>query len=212
LTAYKDGSTTSPASVHAATQLLRRLKWLRFEGNISDIVQSSDFILKDDLWYDEAIINKMEKIVVKNVVGARPYADIFDRPILRCRAPRKGASHLAPWDNHASISFFSSALEAAQELSFGSKRVRHTHGIDDVQIANNIAHSAAGEKTESYNYLWSWEDTAGEIQRNLERQKSTESFLQFPPQNRAIAGFGLVLGGLCACDTTTDDIIEEYDD
>ena len=47
--------------------------------------------------------------------------------------------------------------------------------IDDIMIANNIANSANGDKTESYNYWWSWQDAAGEIQRNLERMRSSDS-------------------------------------
>jgi hypothetical protein len=47
--------------------------------------------------------------------------------------------------------------------------------IDDIMIANNIANSANGDQTESYNYWWSWQDAAGEIQRNLERMRSTDS-------------------------------------
>ena len=67
------------------------------------------------------------------------------------------------------------ALVAVQELSFGSSRVRHMDAIDDIMIANNIANSANGDKTESYHYWWSWEDAASEIQRNLERIRSTDS-------------------------------------
>lgn len=67
------------------------------------------------------------------------------------------------------------ALFAVQELSFGSSRVRHMDAIDDIMIANNIANSANGDKTESYNYWWSWQDAAEEIQRNLERMRSTDS-------------------------------------
>jgi hypothetical protein len=53
--------------------------------------------------------------------------------------------------------------------------VRHIDAIDDIMIANNIANSANGDKTESYNYWWSWQDAAGEIQRNLERMRSSDS-------------------------------------
>jgi hypothetical protein len=47
--------------------------------------------------------------------------------------------------------------------------------IDDIMIANNIANSANGDKAESYNYLWTWEDTADEIHRNLLRLRSHDS-------------------------------------
>ena len=110
----------------------------------------------------------------KRSAGAKPSSDIFDRPILRSRAPRKGSTR-APWDNRSTISVFSSALQAVQQLSYGSTKVRHIDAIDDILIANNIVNSANGEKTESYNYWWSWQDTASEIQRNLERQRSAET-------------------------------------
>lgn len=47
--------------------------------------------------------------------------------------------------------------------------------IDDILIANNIANSANGEKTESYHYWWSWQDAAHHIQNKLERSRSRSS-------------------------------------
>ena len=37
---------------------------------------------------------------------------------------------------------------------------RSIDDIDDILIANNIAKSASGEKAETYNYWWRWEDDA----------------------------------------------------
>ena len=126
--------------------------------------------------FEDDLLARSETIFVEQTTaGARPCPDIFDRPILRSRAPRRGNKQRAPWDNQASVSVFPSALQAVQQLSYGSTKVRHVGKIDDIMIANNIANSANGEKTESYNYWWSWQDTAGEIQRNLERQRSQES-------------------------------------
>ena len=64
------------------------------------------------------------------------------------------------------------ALLAVQPLSFGSSKVRHLEPIDDILIANNISCSAKGEKTESYNYWWSWQDAAKTIQEKLKRKES----------------------------------------
>jgi hypothetical protein len=83
--------------------------------------------------------------------------------------------------------------------------------IDDILIANNIANSANGEKTESYNYWWSWQDAADEIQKNLERQRSLESMSMFSAGNRKdgqeasgpMSIFGFNCLSLCADDTTT---------
>ena len=129
-----------------------------------------------DITFEDDILARSETVFVEQLTaGAKPRPDIFDRPILRSRAPRRGNKQRAPWDNRASVSVFPSALQAVQQLSYGSAKVRHVGKIDDIMIANNIANSANGEKTESYNYWWSWQDTAGEIQRNLERQRSQES-------------------------------------
>ena len=65
----------------------------------------------------------------------------------------------------------SAALLAVQPLSYGSLKVRHMEPIDDILIANNITCSAKGEKTESYNYWWSWQDAAPSIQEKLERKE-----------------------------------------
>lgn len=52
--------------------------------------------------------------------------------------------------------------------------------IDDILIANNIASSANGEKTESYNYWWSWQDAAPSIQEGMQRKaKSTKKYKSF---------------------------------
>jgi hypothetical protein len=149
--------------------------------------------------------------VGKRTAGAKPCDDIFDRPILRSRKPRKG--NRAPWDNRAAISVFPSALQAVQQLSYGSVKVRHIDPIDDILIANNIAKSANGETTESYNFWWSWEDTASEIQRNLERERSSETNqttifssvsnrLSQSADGEPVTIFGMRCGGLCSEDTT----------
>jgi hypothetical protein len=93
--------------------------------------------------------------------------------------------------------------------------VRHADAIDDVLIANNIANSANGEKTESYRYWWSWQDKAGEIQKNLVRQRSGDSTTIFSAvsakgfvssvntmRDEPLSIFGLRCSGLCASDTT----------
>ena len=63
------------------------------------------------------------------------------------------------WNNPSTVSF-GNALIAVQQLSYGSIKVRHTsESIDDIAIANDIAKSANNEKSECYNFLWTWEDT-----------------------------------------------------
>jgi hypothetical protein len=134
-------------------------------------------------------------------IGAVPDKSIFDRPILRRRILRSIRKKKAQiyWDDKAAVESFPNALQAIQDLSFNSSKIRHLDAIDDILLANNVVHSANGEKTESYNYMWSWQDTAGEIQRNLEHQNSSESFLPFAgqgPAQKAIRSLNL-LDTLC---------------
>jgi len=182
LTAYLEHCNPTPAGKHAAEQVLLRYKHMIFEGTPAELAvgcgsstMASDFRLENDL------VQLAEQVAVEPFKqGARPDADIFNRPLLRRRPLTKGGSHRLPWDNLAMVDTFPNALVAVQELSFASTKVRHIDRIDDVLIANNIVHSANGEKTESYNYMWSWQDTAGEIQRNLEQQRSSDSFAILP--------------------------------
>lgn len=104
------------------------------------------------------------------------------------------------------------ALIAVQQLSFGSTKVRHVDAIDDIQIANNIANSANGEKTESYNYWWIWQDSASsDIRNSLSRLRSPDSssvFGVFPSINQDSFGGGdfpfsfFGCGNLCGADTS----------
>lgn len=164
---------------------------------IDDDINKSSVLASDLVFSDELFAAAKGIVVDKITPGAKPQEDIFLRPVLRCRPPTKGSQRL-PWDNYAAIDSFPSALVAVHELSFASSKVRHDSGaIDDIAMANNIANSANGEKTESYSYLWSWQDNAAEINKNLERGSSGDSF------GSSIDTFaGLRLGNLCACNTT----------
>jgi hypothetical protein len=81
--------------------------------------------------------------------------------------------------------------------------------IDDIMIANNIANSANGDKAESYNYLWTWEDTADEIHRNLLRLRSHDSAslsifsgaqsIKPKPEEQMMANEPMSIFGLSCC-------------
>ena len=213
LTSYVHMESITPAGRHAADQLLLRLRYLNMSGSLNELASPGGIHAAAPVEYgfDAELLEAAEAIIVeKRIHGARPRDDIFDRPILRSRAPKKGDDG-APWDNRASVSVYPSALLAVQHLSFGSTKVRHMDAIDDILIANNIANSANGEKTESYNYWWSWQDAADEIQKNLERQRSLESMSMFSAGNRKdgqeasgpMSIFGFNCLSLCADDTTT---------
>jgi hypothetical protein len=215
-TSYMHVPTITPAGRHAADQILLRLKFLIFDGELADIVGHEGSIpTVSDLEFGRDLQAKAEMFRVgKWSDGEEPRDNIFDRQILRSRKPKKGtADARAPWDNSAAVSIFPSALQAVQQLSYGSLKVRHLDSIDDIAIANNIANSANGERTESYNFWWSWEDKASEIQRNLEphssSEKKTTSFidgvsnrLSRSTNNEPIAIFGLRCGPFFSSDTT----------
>jgi hypothetical protein len=98
------------------------------------------------------------------------------------------------------------ALIAVQHLSFGSTKVRHLDAIDDVLIANNIANSANGEKVESYDYWWSWQNSSGDIRKKLSNQRSGDLF-GFASQQQD-SGDGLLsflgCGDFCGKTTSVD--------
>jgi hypothetical protein len=172
------------------------------------LVHSSDLELDADVLQRLNAINLGER---KD--GAKPNNEIFHRSVLRSRMPRSGVETKAPWNNMATVAIFGSAIQAVQQLSYGSIKVRHADPIDDIQIANNIADSANGERTESYNFLWTWEDKASEIQRNLERQSSSEGNsstlfgrLSRSSESATQEASSMFFGGcsMCATDTTAN--------
>mmetsp|Transcript_27195 Transcript_27195/g.39825 ORF Transcript_27195/g.39825 Transcript_27195/m.39825 type:complete len:870 (-) Transcript_27195:277-2886(-) len=184
LTSYIHSPDVTPAGRHAADQLLLRLHYLQFGGTLDDSDNTNNIPL-ECLQLDDSLVRMTDSMVVeKRTHGARPRPDIFDRAILRSRVPKKGGGSgkrggttNAPWGRNdgRGIATYPSALHATQALSFGSTKVRHLDAIDDVAIANNIANSANGEKTESYNYWWIWQDAKEEVQKHLDRQTSTDS-------------------------------------
>jgi hypothetical protein len=164
-----------------------------------------------ELDWDREILESLKETKIETrLCGVPPSKDIFHRPILRSRKPRNGPESKAPWNNLATLSIFSSALQAVQQLSYGSTKVRHLDAIDDIMIANHIAASANGERTESFNFLWTWQDRASEIQRNLERQTSIEGsnsnlfsrFSQSGESNNERSSLLRFSCAMCASDTT----------
>jgi hypothetical protein len=181
-----------------------RIEYLLFEGSPKDIAKSNgSSMIASDLTFSDDLLAAADKIFVGKITpGAKPRKEILLRPILRSRPPTKGSRHV-PWDNYAAIDSFPSALIAVHELSFASSKVRHIDSIDDILIANNLVKSANGKKSESYNYMWSWQDNAGEVNKNLERQKSSDSSFSKTTNETQNTFWGLrAVGSLCACDTT----------
>ena len=197
----------TPAGKHAAQQLLLRLEYLSFDGRVSDSVRVANAIVSYE--FGEDLLSQAKLIPLGKIVcGAKPREGIFDRPIMRSRKLQKGTKALAPWDNMKSVSIFANALQAAQQLSFGSTKVRHVGLIDDIMIANNIVRSACGEKTECYSFLWVCEDRPSKISRNLGRRANSpvsNGPLFRPVSTRtteAPSFFPITCGPLCSADTT----------
>ena len=161
------------AGQHAADQLLLRLPYLQHIPNPIDndkfasTVFESDEKTHDNAWdydLDVDLLGAARNIrVERRVCGAEPLPVIFNRPILRRRAPKKNQN--LSWSDRTAVTVIPNVLLATQDLSFGSTKVRHMDAIDDILIANNIANSTNGEKTESYNFLWMWQDAAEELAR-----------------------------------------------
>ncbi|GAX26806.1 hypothetical protein FisN_9Lh075 [Fistulifera solaris] len=154
---YRKRADITLAGKHAAEQLLLRLRYMTFQGSVSDLnmticpsTQASDYA------FDPQLLNASQSVIVtKLTFGACPRKDIFDRPILRRRAHHE--NKVMPVFGR-DADYFPSALQAAQEFSFGSTKVRHVGQIDVVLIANNIANSANGQKTQSYSFVWNWQE------------------------------------------------------
>lgn len=159
---YLNTESITSAGRHAASQLKLRWQYLSFQGAISldGIGCLTDYELDDEIQGRLDLITTIDK-----KAGARPSKDIFDRPIL-CGRSHRGESDGTPWNDSSSIVTYGNVLLAAQELSYGSTKVRHLGAIDDISIANNIANSANGKKTESYSYCWSWQD---EVEKKFEK-------------------------------------------
>jgi hypothetical protein len=212
LSSYLGMSNVTPTGRHAAEQILLRCKHLVFKGRMADLAAPGSNPSVSDMAFDDDLLSKAEKILVaERPHGAKPRDDIFDRVILRSRAPRKG-NKSAPWDNLASVSAFSSAIHAVQQLSYGSTKVRHIDAIDDILIANNISNSANGEKTEAYDYWWSWQDKA-DLERNNSASETSRVSLFGGVSHRLAESmsnehstpmtiFGLRCGPMCSADTT----------
>ena len=109
LTSYIHMESITPAGRHAADQLLLRQRYLIFEGSVSELSSPSRRAPSvSDYSLDFDLMKAVESIVVeKRTLGARPRKDIFTRPILRSRAPKRG-DHGTPWDNQSAVRQFPS--------------------------------------------------------------------------------------------------------
>jgi len=170
---YSKKKTCTTAGKHAATQLLLRHPYLKFDGNLDD--DEPRHIVESDLELGDALLHAAEAIeIYDNAIGEEPLDDIFGRPLTRrLMSESTGKKMPTPWESSGAVSAFISALDAVQELSFGSKLNDNMGYIDDIQIANNIAKSANGEDGESYGFEWSWQGDGGLDEKDV-RQRLNE--------------------------------------
>ncbi len=168
---YRKRADITLAGKHAAEQLLLRLRYMIFQGSVSDLnITSCPSALASDYAFDPHLRQASQSVIVpKLTFGACPRKDIFDRPILRRRAHHE--NKVMPVFEH-DADCFPNALLAAQEFSFGSTKVRHVGQIDVVLIANNIANSANGQKTQSYSFVWSWQEATVQNHKPKNKQRS----------------------------------------
>jgi hypothetical protein len=87
LTKYLFFEKTTAPGRHAAEQLLLRQPFLVYDGYIN----SQEYTVASDYELDFDLLQKLNCVVVQpRADGTKPLKDIFDRPILKCRLPKKG--------------------------------------------------------------------------------------------------------------------------
>lgn len=170
---YSRKKTCTAAGKHAATQLLLRHPYLQMNGGFNEDEPRN--LSVSDLELDDTLLQAALSIDNPgNSVGVEPLDDIFGRPVTRKRLSNSnvGGKMPTPWDSNSAETSFNSALEAVQELSFGSKYCDNTGVfIDEIAIANNIARYANGDGVESYGFEWTWEDGGNGVNENDVRKR-----------------------------------------
>jgi len=168
-----------------------------------------------DLKINYVLLAKIKRVrIADRTHGSKPDHAIFHRPILRCQKPcnwslssgRKKKKKIS-WNNPSTVSTFANALVAVQQLSYGSIKVRHSssESIDDIGIANNIAHSANNENPGCYNFLWTWEDT--KLNNNDDDDYDDEMLEESSPNMKD--GQFSMLRLCCSTDSTDDSATSE---
>jgi hypothetical protein len=146
LIAVQSMPDTTAATHYAARQILFRLRYLLCIDTAASL-KASDRFLKwssDRIGCDEgsgsilgrSLTRRIRDMLVPDKVrsGAQPRPDIFNRPLIGCR--RLSSSTSGNDVRMGASSYFTSALRAAQDFSFGSTKVKHLNEatIDDIAI------------------------------------------------------------------------------
>ena len=87
LKSYLDMENITPLGKHSAEQLLFRLKFLKFEGEVLDLIpEEGESVTATDILFEKDIMDAIVAVQLRvRLHGARPKKDILDRPILRRR-------------------------------------------------------------------------------------------------------------------------------
>jgi hypothetical protein len=142
--------------------------------------------------------------------GAKPISDIFHRPIIQTKIHLNNKGEASTFES-TSVAVFCSALQAVQQLSFGSTKVRHVGAIDEIRMANQIASCANGQQGESYNFSWTWSDFEGGVSSSLNLDNSSRketiaplrnSWKQIGRSKKHPNPFFRFSCGICSADTT----------
>ena len=154
LAAFARTKSLTAAGKHASRQLVQRVAHLRFGSSNRDTALSSGtFELSDFLLPSELL--KLTKLIClpPDLGGLKPTPDVYSRPLFRRRAPRSGEL----WGS-SNVEWFPNALIASQDVIFKSIVKRPDVALDDIEVANVIAHCADGETAEAYEFIWAWQD------------------------------------------------------
>lgn len=139
LVKLKELVIATPATQHAASQLLLRIKYLI----CIDTDAAATMATAADLGWDGPLVAAVRQVVLPHKVrsGAAPRADLFNRAVVRWRRQRRPGSTTTTTTQKGSqgtwteeTTTYPSALHAVQELTFGSTKVRLVDPIDEVEI------------------------------------------------------------------------------
>jgi hypothetical protein len=117
-------------------------------------------------WEAELLRDINKKVpVVSRRHGAKPSVEIFHREIVRSQITssyNNNVERKLAWNKVITRTNFANALEAVQELSLyvnqNSTKGVNIEDIDEIDIANQVAACANGERLDSFGYLWAWKE------------------------------------------------------
>jgi hypothetical protein len=145
--------------------MLLRVVHLQFGASERDICLSAGTFEMSDFLFPSILLKTTKVICLpRNIGGAKPRKDLFDRSLFQRSAPS------GVWGQSSNISWFPNAIVTVQEIVLKSVKNRKEApaDVDDIAIANTIASCADGDMAEAYGFIWAWEDNAPRIKMFFE--------------------------------------------